>query len=921
MTTELIDAVNALSDVTTAHQQLNDKYQATHDNLSHNHQSLVDWQTQTGETTFKDLAGNTHQVPTLKSLIADAQSINPNPHVMTKAQFDALREMRKQQYAGSGFVEWGKASPDQNLHINHGMYASDTVGFQSYLFIGRDYKDMTGVSKSKAAQAVVDGVVHSLNGIYTANRRDIECLSISFPPAPDGTKTYDSATGTVTQHSNAEVAFASETDTNKVITSRKDLVFLESWHEKIADKDVVYPLGNVQYGASSYKGVGLLNNLVEQGYSTFGEWDQNTKGYGAKWSTLTDEQKATFLGEPEHNIYYDPEAKAYVQVRYRMRVIEGVSDAWRVVRPNAQGSSYIKFLGIHGKPYSNVAGRFKYTGNDRDLVDYDPANYSMFMTSNNLDSPGNSDIGRFITEGPDSGFAIPIALVQRLNQGAYHPSYNPMGTGRRRIRGGYYYRWYEVHEQLTPINSTFDCFNRLANNGGGNMGELGFAKASLGLGYSGRPDQYKFHDTIYAGQVEDLRLNANKLDVNQLRDDTMRKAVAGTLRGKEKVPFTKVKTGFCHHSMGTIYVYQRNYVTPSSLIGKDIFYDAARYLDSYPKDSTVSCSPFAIKFIDAGDTDLTTFGGGVALNTWLIVDKLRIANSNQHLAMINQNTGNYLWFSEGSASTIKAEIIFPTEAQSAEFDSLPWVDIIGSPENIAATFPDGVIGQWIPEIPDGSTKQYSLNRKSNNENATLIVTYDNGQSWSVTSSSIVSIKNCRIVAPSSASVELWSYQTSSAFTEPAQNSMLIGKVGDVYASTHSNPREGNRLTSSLTGLIGKATLDPAQVFAGEVAGYRVVDDNKLNAHHRYQPKHGDIAIPAQGNHSPLVKSLYSTTEKNGLLYLQFHGAELKHNGTDWGDDQTIPIIDGENVKTDLNGNTVKVFCHHTQLPIGIAHNG
>ncbi|MBD1581261.1 hypothetical protein, partial [Pseudoalteromonas sp. S16_S37] len=87
-----------------------------------------------------------------------------------------------------------------------------------------------------------------------------------------------------------------------------------------------------------------------------------------------------------------------------------------------------------------------------------------------------------------------------------------------------------------------------------------------------------------------------------------------------------------------------------------------------------------------------------------------------------------------------------------------------------------------------------------------------------------------------------------------------------------------------------------------------------------EPKHTGVSLDAPNDRSPGFKALYSCAKRNGLLYLQFHGAELKHNGTDWGDDQTIPIVDGENVKTDLNGNTVKVFCHHTQFPIGIAYN-
>ncbi|WMN59281.1 hypothetical protein NI389_13835 [Pseudoalteromonas xiamenensis] len=303
----------------------------------------------------------------------------------------------------------------------------------------------------------------------------------------------------MTQHANAEVAFASETATNKVILTRKDLVFLEAWHEKLSEKDVVYPLGNVQYGATSWSGITLNNTLVAQGYSAFGEWDTATKGYGAKWSTLTDAQRAAFLVEPKNNIYYDAVTGAYIQARYRVRVIEGCGDTWNKVRPSFAGSSYNKFLSVSGQPFNLVGGRFKTINNDRDLVDYNSQAYSVFMTSNNLDGPKDElDAGIFVTEGLDSGFALPIALVQRMNQGAYHPVFNPMGTAfcSNESLGAQAF-WDGLQNDYTTTSEVF-------------LRKPATLSGSVGSNSSGRYDGYKYHDAIYAGQVEDLRLSARK---------------------------------------------------------------------------------------------------------------------------------------------------------------------------------------------------------------------------------------------------------------------------------------------------------------------------------------------------------------------------------------------------------------------------
>ncbi|KJZ03541.1 coiled-coil domain-containing protein [Pseudoalteromonas piscicida] len=864
----------------------------TYQTVNQNNQALNDWQTQSGSVNLKDLNGNSHTLPTLKSLIADAQSVNPHPHVMTKAQFDALREMRKQQYAGSGFVEWGKHLKT-SYAINEGMW--ERAFEVNTLRMGAGYLE-TGSSNSLSPKLSVDGVEHILSQVTNT---DFGFNNIRFPPAPDGTKTYDSASGTVTQHNDAEAAFAAETDSNKVITSRKDLVFLESWHEKIAEKDVVYPLGNVQYGANSYKGITLRNNLVAQGYSAFGEWDADTKGHGVKWSSLTEPQKATFLGEPEHNIYYDPKAKAYIQVRYRVRVVEGVGDNW--YRVQADGVTVInQFLGYSSGNQTSVV---KPQGASTELLDlgaHPAGNRGMYKTPFTVLSNSEAGLGAFVAcqydGSPVSGissnskcYALPIALVQRLNQGAYHPVYNPFGCNMFTQINVRNYYWYSLPQSFA-VNA-LACFTPATTTSIGTHPTFG----RISGGDTGRPDQYKYHDAIYAGQVKDLRLNANKVDVNLLRENVMRQAVAGTFRGKGKLLFTRFKA------------LHKGYFGGSN-IHNAIFKDAASNgvsLNFYDNDFPM----YTPVMVWQPSTSTTLYG--------------RISTSNSHIMLTNHpsNLGKGRHIDPDVLGLNRADICYFAEVNtlSPEFDSLPWVDIIGSPENIAATFPDGVVGQWMPKLPTGVIERFAANRKATGGQYGIF-TLDNGASWRTTISTFNSVSNDFTNDCEANRVQLMYYESSSKFTEQVQNSHILGLLDKSYFSADYALSRGNRLMGSLIDKAGKSDQNSKRY--GYVANESLaINNDELLISNGYSPTHKNLSIGSPRNNSAAFKVMPSITSKNGLLYLQFHGVELKHNGTDWGDDQTIPIIDGENTKTDLNGNTVKVFCHHTLFPIGVAHNG
>lgn len=897
-----------------------------------------------------------------------------NLEAQSKASFLANAEQRKRDYAGSGFAEWGRQfngelSVDWE-NINEGLFTLNTLA--STLFVGRGASDKVGSSRTDNALAIVDGTQHNIYG--TAYLGANEPTSISFSPAPDGTVTYDSATGVVTEHASAAEAFNERKDTSpivtadvtwdadintlsftapslggasfptgkptgnskfiltiessennviqlrdsasnsgssplivakstsagkitrfegtytatstgiyirvtnpqagqtikihslqvltsteSVITSRKDLVFLETWHEAISDKDQVYPLGNVQYDATTYEGMTLATR--NDGYTRFGEWDTTTTGRYSVWSTLTDAQKRVYINDPENNIYYDSDADELIQVRYRVRVIEGLGDAWDNVVANELGDFSYSAAGN-----TNVGVR----GSATNIIEYVSGTSTARYTDTQATSGAESEIGRFVPFTAQNShttcFAVPIALVQRLNQGAYHPTYNSMGCRSWVASGlGFANKWFANFNE--PITSTSQCFEPQVISDRPKPTQF---SGRIVTNVTGRSDQYKYYDAIYAGQVEDLRLNANKLDVNQLREESMRKAVAGEMRGKGKVPFTQVQQA--------------------------------------TQGATGSAT--------------TTFDG--LNNTNISVgDKAWLENASsvyERVTITSVNISGTIGFEPSLSGRLADSMAVLERELSPEFDSLPWVDIIGDPERIAATFPDGVVGQWIPQIPDNNSQDFIFNQKANGE-VRRQFTADDGATWVSGGITEDFINNEYTWAANALNVAVLSYESLSNFTEPSNNSVVVGDVGDVIFTDGYTVETGNRLQPSLTGEIGKD--DTAGNFNRNVKmQYHFIEDGEFSTDVALDNKHIELPEFIPANDSPAVKALSTVTNKDGLLYLQLHGSELVYDGgsaTRWGDDEIIPIVDGENTKTDLNGTTVKTFCHHTQIPLGITN--
>ena len=750
---------------------------------------------------------------------------------MTKEEFFALAEKRIRDNAGSGFAEWGKHYDDGSVFqsVNQGVWlgANDANNvFMGLTTSGASSSD--AVSRTSNAILNINGAQHTLSGVNATLPLEDTQNRITLPPAPDGTKTYDSSTGAVVQHADSATAFAAETTTNKVIISRQDYAFIESFHELIDDKDVVYPLGNVQYGASTYEGIALSSALVAQGFSAFGEWDTTTVGFGAQWSTLTDEEKSIFIQDPENNIYNDN--GQLVQVRYRVRVIEGLGDEWGYIETlGSTASWYYKWTQQAVIPKGMKITSIDLGANTTGVV----RSYAGVLADQQLGLAECLGTGNV----PDSAlahnglcFAIPLCLTQRKNIGAYHPVYNPEGCSLFN-NGGSSYLWWQANALALNVSSTLECFT-LAQSFTGAIGQQ-----------SGRSDG-KYYDAIYASDVvSDLRMSSRRVPLAEIRETYKRKAIAGEVRGFDGVPFTY---------------------------------------------STVSASSGSGNAIS---------GVGIGLRT-TIPSTIYIVNGSSVIKATATSifSDNQIGLSE---TILRDGYIVSTLEQTHKQANPTWTDIIGDPANIAATFPNGVEGMWIPVIPTGSPLDFPLNRKALDASSNRESTTDNGVTWSSGSRVVNTTTNAISgYAIGVAEVELDHYETQAHFTEDDVNSVVLD-LGAVWGGNFYLTVYGCLLSSSLIGKI----LTSDQSASNSISQYKPLLGREMDSANKFSSNRGgnthsqiDLAF---NNDTPAVKTLDYLSSENGQAKFCLVYKEMVYDA-DADDGNTFTEVIGEDTQSSLN---------------------
>ena len=158
---------------------------------------------------------------------------------LTKQAFEALAELNRRKYAGSGFVEWGSNHANAALNINQGMfvrYLDDGNDIPNIISLARlEVSGIYGISKTVEPIVNVNGYLLKLYNTQNLIGYGINNILLPSPPSsPD--QLY-----------------------------QQILIFAEVWHEDVSEKDVVFPYGNVQYGATSYTapdGTSLSTSLI-----------------------------------------------------------------------------------------------------------------------------------------------------------------------------------------------------------------------------------------------------------------------------------------------------------------------------------------------------------------------------------------------------------------------------------------------------------------------------------------------------------------------------------------------------------------------------------------------------------------------------------------------------------------------------------
>lgn len=829
---------------------------------------------------------------------------------MSQAQFEAIRDQNKERYAASGWVSLGNHESGKQVNeCKPGLYTSLTT--PNTLLIGKS--GGVGGSKNDNAALNMAGVLFHLPVGF----------SVKFSNAPDGKTTYNKSTGVITNHATVAAAFnaqAADPTNVEVVTDRQDMWGFEAWLEEVSTTNPhIYPNGLPQSQATTMDGIATSASARPVTYYAVFDGDTGSKGKGLNFFALTDAQKKKVLANHKNNLYYLNDGRL-VQWRLRQRTIAGAGNAnWYNVDSNNQISSWNH---LTFAPLANTIARGQGSGNTVGSTQY----YDALIHPNNT----NPKLGVFTARTPtvisvnSECYFLACGTVNRLNQGAYHSSYNSSGSAAMAwiTAPAGQVQWFSaaLAKQATNV---VDCFNTFSL--GGSKTENTQAGAIGSIYPQARPDGH-FHDAIYAdgqgGVCRDMRYSANGVDAVDFAEADQ-KVKNGTYRGFEKRVFTKL----VNHSATT--------QTPSFVKGA-----TASFLESFPSASPIG-KRLRISLI-GGTGEASPYNATTIEN----LNRVYLVGSNgsvyEFFSVSFYISGNYGYYgvttdanlqtlvsdfdakfpSGTTISVYRAEV---SENQSSVGGSFLQTDVIGNPANIIATpqLANGWEGSWIPVIPEALVKDYPFNRENVIGTADRVYTTNNGISWfkDVMSNLDVVFNGAKGWSVTAANIYLFQYRAFAKQTENAVNAVLTGLLPyNVFASSDHQTANGSLLGESLIGKVLKNNTG-VSVNNKSLLSCAIDGTGKLTSASNFDGvMHSPLTLGAPANNSPAFKAVSYFANINQQAFIQYAYAELKHNGTNWGDDGKMTIVDNQSTKTDLNGNTVLVGTAKLKEPIGWIKN-
>lgn len=480
--------------------------------------------------------------------------------------------------------------------------------------------------------------------------------------------------------------------------------------------------------------------------------------------------------------------------------------------------------------------------------------------------------------------------VMRLNDGGYHPSFNPLGAAK--FVGDTF--WYNT---ATSITSKADCFN---------PAKLLAGSGSITSGKSGRPEiGGRYYDAVYAdgfgGVCRDMRWYALEISLDYFADVDMQ-VKSGKYRGFKKRVFTEViqtEVSYVDSAIGGVFFKFTGY-QPYELFTKDsaVFFPRTGRI-AYP-------------------TRVEGYYGGATYlgNTKVISDSIFI---NESLVTYDPALGAAI---AGDA----AYVIKTSELNSYVGGKFLQTDIFANPISIINTpaISSGWSGCWggLPIV--GTDVKQPITRKCLSDTAFLTYTTNLGISWGVSvAEEIIASENAvKHASVSSDYVLAEQYQSFANQTKPANNAVVYGGnlgLSCVFASAFYDKSAGCILSESLFGRILKSTAHASFINIPLLSFSFNVD--VLHPYSPfYTPKHSAITLVSPTNNSPSFKALTYNVAINQNASIHYAATELKYTNSNWGDDGNITIVDGESFKTDTNGQVVKVVTHELVEKIGWIKN-
>ncbi|HAS6209006.1 TPA: hypothetical protein I7185_01465 [Vibrio vulnificus] len=657
--------------------------------------------------------------------------------------------------------------------------------------------------------------------------------------------------------SNADMditSFSFKPVTEEVVINRVDMAGLEFFKRKVGE--YLYPYGSPQCGYAEVDGIPTTED-TSRPITYFAAYDSDTTSRGRGWRLvdLTFAQLAVIMSNPKHNAWYNEKGEL-LQFGPRQRSFAGVGNGdWETIDSNFNNAwSALRFYG--STSYAIAQG-------DRDSL----PDGSLSINSNGLlvgtlatgwnKQDHLKQVGAFVAQAKDGQNIFPhavdgecyfyvLATVPRLNQGAYHPSFNPMGTAKlwKAASDSAPAFWYE---STVPISTTKDCFGQYKRSGTGNITD----------GHSGHPEG-KLFDAIYAsgqGGVIDWRLPARDMSGKEEAAKILQKLVSGTYRGLEKLSRSK-----------TFVTTHRDAVKQEQ--GTLVYIDGA----------------------------LTFLSNGVHKTDGLYPN---LKCNGYTLAQVGTDSnGDYVYIHnlEGDVAAEfplgTAVILTTNETDISVSGNFTALDVVGPPERILAT-PDlanGWIGGFCRVIPDNTGKTFPASKKY------LAVlgrefTTDEGSTWQRVPDWTGQGANTTLNAIATTAlppdrVTLNHYRSFANQTKRSANKPVLNGsdgIGDVWA-TSGYGRDidwGVLLQESLTGKVGVSdkTDDLAYRFAltrFSIHSASLIIDNSVGR----RASHNPLTLTAPTNNSPAVKALWHQASSNQQATLNFLWNELIFD-TNW----------------------------------------